>query len=93
MIVRFSRRASRDLDALLSYIAERSPNGAASVAASLLRGMQLIAENPGAGKRTDKSGVSVSILGDYPYKIFYRVRGEFVEIVRVRHGARRPWFG
>jgi plasmid stabilization system protein ParE len=27
----------------------------------------------------------------YPYKIFYRLRGDAVEILHIRHTARRPW--
>jgi plasmid stabilization system protein ParE len=29
----------------------------------------------------------------YPYKIFYRVRGDTVEILHIRHTAQRPWVG
>jgi plasmid stabilization system protein ParE len=30
-------------------------------------------------------------LGRYPYKIFYRVTEESVEILHVHHAARQPW--
>jgi len=29
----------------------------------------------------------------YPYKIFYRVRRDVIEILYIRHTARRPWAG
>jgi toxin ParE1/3/4 len=27
----------------------------------------------------------------YPYKIFYRLRGDAAEILHIRHTARQPW--
>ena len=38
-----------------------------------------------------RPGVRVALLGRYPYKIFYRVRGDAVEILHVHHAARAPW--
>jgi plasmid stabilization system protein ParE len=29
----------------------------------------------------------------YPYKIFYRLRDDAVEILHIRHTARRAWAG
>ncbi len=30
-------------------------------------------------------------LGHYPYKIFYRLSTDTVEILHIHHAARRPW--
>jgi plasmid stabilization system protein ParE len=30
-------------------------------------------------------------VGRYPYKIFYRVADEAVEILHIHHAAREPW--
>jgi len=35
--------------------------------------------------------VRVAPLGHYPYKIFYRVRADTVEILHIHHAAREPW--
>jgi toxin ParE1/3/4 len=52
------------------------------------------AEHPLASTPTSDADVRVKILGRYRYKIFYAVvTGEFVEIIHVRHSARRPWLG
>ena len=92
MIVRYTRRAERDLAFILSYLTERSPNGAQNVATSLQESIRFIVDNPRGGKRTLKPFLFVKIVPEYPYKIFYRFRGELVELVRVRHASRRPWF-
>ena len=39
----------------------------------------------------DRSGVRVVLVLRYPYKIFYRLREDAVEILHVRHTARRSW--
>jgi plasmid stabilization system protein ParE len=91
MIPRYTRRAARDLDRILSYIAKRSPGGAGQVASSLENSIRFLADNPHGGLKTSDPALLVKILPDYPYKIFYRPRGDFIEIVHIRHAARRPY--
>lgn len=54
--------------------------------------MQL-ADQPLSGYATEDPTVRVRFLVQYPYKIFYRVRDATVEILHIRHAARRPWRG
>jgi plasmid stabilization system protein ParE len=35
----------------------------------------------------------VTFVVRYPYKIFYRVRHDIVEILHIRHTSRRAWTG
>jgi toxin ParE1/3/4 len=90
MIVRYARRAQRDLAYVISHIEQRSPTGADRVRASLDATFALIAVHPNVGMRAGMD-LYVKTVADYPYKIFYRLRGDFVDIVHVRHAARRPW--
>ena len=41
--------------------------------------------------RTNDPDVLVKFVARYPYKIFYRVRGDAIEIAHIRHTSRRPW--
>lgn len=91
MIVRYTRGAARDLDKILSYISERSPGGAGRVASSLENSFLFIADNPHGGLKTNNPALRVKILPDYPHKIFYRPRGDVIDIVHIRHAARRPF--
>lgn len=51
-----------------------------------------IAANPDAWQATSASDIRAKTVGRYRYKIFYAVVGdEYVEIIHVRHTARRPW--
>ncbi len=35
--------------------------------------------------------IRVKVVRRYRYKIFYSVSGDSIEIVHIRHTARRPW--
>jgi plasmid stabilization system protein ParE len=92
MIVRFTRRADSDLNAIHSYLVERSPQGAANVGASLQHAMWRIALHP-AGATKISPTLFVKILTHHPYKIFYRVQDDVADIVHIRHAARHQWRG
>jgi plasmid stabilization system protein ParE len=91
MIVRFTRRAEADLVAIQDYLERRSPEGARRVAASLLQTIEVVANHPQSGASTRRPHVFVKIVPNYPYKIFYRVSERSIDILHVRHSARRPW--
>ena len=90
MTVRYTPRAEADLLAIASYIAQRSSGGAPRVGDSIRRTIAVIEAHPLAGKSV-RAGLYMRIVTDYPYKIFYRFGGADIEIVHVRHAARRPW--
>jgi plasmid stabilization system protein ParE len=60
---------------------------------SIHAALKFIADNPEASEATDDPDVRVKVVVDYPYKIFYSVHANSVEILHVRHSARRPWEG
>jgi toxin ParE1/3/4 len=91
--VRITPRARADLAEIREYVGGRSPSGVIKLLRSIYITINFIAENPSAAEATDEQSVRVKIGVDYPYKIFYRVHGESIEIVHIRHSARRPWIG
>lgn len=91
MKIRVTRRARNDMLEILSFVAEKSPQGAARVAAAIDAGMSFLSESPRGGLRTDHAELYVKILPDCPYKIFYRLKADAIEVVHIRHSARRPW--
>ena len=46
-------------------------------------------DRPFSGHSTDVADVRVLFIGRYPYKVFYRVRNDTLEIIHIRHTARR----
>jgi plasmid stabilization system protein ParE len=91
MRVRYRARALADIEEIRSYVDKRSPIGAQNVLRSIRSGIKFIAENPYACERADDPSVRVKVLLDYPYKTFYRVQLDEIEILHIRHSARRPW--
>ena len=89
MKVRYTKAALRQLGAILSYIAEHSPQGAQNVQARLGRLMAALETQPLIGARTNKPGVRRAVAAPYPYIVLYEVRGDEIIIRAVRHGARK----
>jgi toxin ParE1/3/4 len=95
MKVEFTNRALADLrklsadsrtmfgDAVASALGERISNVVSH-----------LAEYPESAPRViERPGIRVFPLIRYPYKIFYRVVGDRVRILHIRHTSRRPWAG
>lgn len=80
------------MDEIFNYLNERSPSGARNVLRAIADAVDSIAAQPLASRRTSDPDVRVKVIGRYRYKIFYAVvANEFVEIIHIRHAARRPW--
>ena len=95
MNVRYSPRATRDLEAIHEYLSKRSPRGAVSVLTAIYAAVEFARRHPAAAELTNVPGVRAKIVQRYRFKVFYRVV-EFdnaIEIVHVRHTSRRPWSG
>jgi toxin ParE1/3/4 len=93
MRVRYAPRAIRDLAEIASYYRNHADeNVAAAVGRRLEHVVGIIAQRPELMPRLNqRSNVRVALVLRYPYKIFYRLRGDVVEILHIRHTARRPW--
>lgn len=93
MRVRYTPEAFADRERILEYLREHSPSGARNVAASIRQAAAQLGDQPLSGYRTENPDVRVMFVVRYPYKIFYRVRETVVEILHIRHTARRAWTG
>ncbi len=89
MILRISRRADADLDAIWHYIARDSPAAANRVEDALHEAMRSLAEFPGMGhRRRDVVNPAYRFWAVNPYLIAYRIDGDTLIVVGVLHGAR-----
>lgn len=93
MKVRYTLRAQADLDAIYTYLDQRSPTAALSVKQLIERRIASLRDFPLAAPVTDESGVHELTTVRYPYKIYYHVTGKEVRILHIRHTLRRPWSG
>jgi toxin ParE1/3/4 len=90
MKVWFTPRAFADRAAIFDYLSVRSPDGARNVVKQLRHAIDILSSQPLSGHKTDVDNVRVLFLGRYPYKIFYRVSEDTIEILHIRHTSRRP---
>jgi toxin ParE1/3/4 len=87
MRVVYTDQALHDLDDILRYIAAHFPTAYQSFERHLRTIELRIGQWPQSAQQVaDRTGVRVVPLVRYPYKIFYRVTAETVEI---RHTARQ----
>ncbi len=90
MKIRYSPQARNDLQDIFNYLSDRSPAGAENVMRAIYAGIQFLAENPMASRETSLTEVRVKVVRRYNFKIFYRIDGNAVELIHIRHAARQP---
>jgi addiction module RelE/StbE family toxin len=88
--LRWTRLAERDLDEIAAYIGQDNPAAAARVILELIdQAENLLPAHPAIGRPGRVVGTRELVIGELPYVIPYRVRGQDIEILRVLHTSRR----
>ena len=92
MKVLYTPAALRDLAEIAEWLAVHYPTIAPVVERRIRTVVGQIGRWPESARRSAKRPVvRVVPVGRYPYKIFYRVRADTVEILHIHHSAREPW--
>jgi addiction module RelE/StbE family toxin len=86
--VEWTRRALRDLDEIHAYVAADDPGIAARVARTILVAADNLSLMPARGRPGRAAGTRELILSGWPWMIVYRIAGDRVQVLAVRHGAR-----
>jgi toxin ParE1/3/4 len=88
--VRYTDEALRDLDDILRYIALNFPAAYRGFEAQLHSIERRIGQWPRSARPVaDRPGVRMVPLTRYPYNVFYRVMPDSVDVLHIRHSARR----
>ena len=74
---------------MYEYLQGRNRAAAESVTASIRSTIARLWEMPLLGKPTDEADVHVIVEPEYLYRVFYRVKGKQVFVIRILHG--RQW--
>lgn len=85
----WSKRALAHLQYIRGYIEQFNPPAARDLSAALVSAAQSLENFPHRGRLvsgTDKR----ELVSVHPYIIRYRVVGDTVRILRIRHASRRP---
>jgi toxin ParE1/3/4 len=92
MKVVYTAGALRDLDEIGDWLSDHYPTIAPAVERRIHNVIARIAQWPQSVRRSAKyPGVRVVPVGRYPYRIFYKVTADTVEILHIHHSARQPW--
>lgn len=88
MQVRWTEQAIADIQCLRSYIERDKPQAAKKI---VLRIISIVESDlvlqPGMGRPGRKPGTKELIITGTPYFIPYRIKDNYLEIIRVLHGA------
>jgi plasmid stabilization system protein ParE len=88
----YTDAALRDLDDISIWLTAHYPGIGAAVERRLRLVVAHVARWPQSMRASaSRDGVRVAPLGRYPYKIFYRVHDDAIEILHIHHAARAPW--
>jgi plasmid stabilization system protein ParE len=88
----YTDAALQDIDDITVWLTAHYPGLGAAVERRLRLVVAHITRWPDSMRPSaHRPGVRVATLGRYPYKIFYRVRGDVVEILHIHHASRAPW--
>jgi addiction module RelE/StbE family toxin len=93
MKVRYTPRAFADREAIYAYLDQRNPRAAQDVKSFIKQRVASLADNPGRSRLVKELGVHAHWLGRYPYVIYYRIAGDEVQIIHIRHVSRAQWRG
>lgn len=86
--VKWLKRALLDLDEVDAYIAQDNPSAADDVVLKILKAVSLLKEQPGLGRVGRVPGTKELVIPKIPYVVPYRVKGDFLQILRVYHTSR-----
>ena len=82
-------RAVRDLETIVTYIAQDDPKAAYSVRARIEQSLLILKNHPMIGRETEFPGLRKWSIPALTYAAYYRIEGNKIIIARVIHGARK----
>ena len=87
--IRWSLEAADDFEHIVEYIRLKNPPAADRVTQIINDNIYSLAKFPHSGKPGREKGTRELVLARLPFIVVYRIREEFVQIVRILHGAQR----
>jgi toxin ParE1/3/4 len=85
---RYTSLAKSDMDEIFNYLDIRDQNAAKRVINAIERSVITLVSHPMSGRQSDKDGVRLKVVPNYPYIIFYQITFSHLTVLRVWHSAR-----
>ena len=86
----YAPRALRDLQGIAAYLVQRSPSGAENVLSAIKSSIDALTVFPEMAPVVDDRHHRRLPVLRYPYAIFYRIAGDELLILHIRHTSREP---
>jgi toxin ParE1/3/4 len=87
--IRWTRRASAQLEAAFDFVSEENQSAAEKQLDIIERAVEQLANFPEMGRPGRVYGTRELVIQSTPYIAAYRLKGSIVEILALLHGARR----
>jgi toxin ParE1/3/4 len=87
--IQVTKPAQQDLTDLDSYIRRDHPKVALRIVQRILEAIEGLEMFPNLGRSGRVSGTRELVVSGTPYIVVYRVRNNFIWVLRVLHGAMR----
>ena len=84
--IKWTRRALLHLDNIAAYIRDRNPQAADRVTKRIRLRVDQLGEHPHIGREGRQPGTKELFVGQYQYKVVYRV-ADYIEVLAVFHTA------
>lgn len=92
MKIVYTAAAQQDLEDIADWLTLHYPALAPVVEQRIRTVVARISRWPESARLSARrSGVRTVPVGQYPYRIFYRVNDDAVEVLHIHHAARQPW--
>jgi plasmid stabilization system protein ParE len=91
MNIIYAPRALHDLHDIAAYLHERHSSGMRRVLAAIRSSIDTLEFFPKIGRLSNDVGHHRLPVLHYPYVVFYRISGEEILILHIRHTSREPF--
>lgn len=89
MKIRWLRAAARNRFEQLDYIATDNPSAAVRIDAQIEHQTGLLLSHPLMGREGRVQDTRELVISNSPFVIVYRIKGQYIEVLRLLHGAQR----
>jgi toxin ParE1/3/4 len=87
--VRFTRRAQKDVVEIKDYILRHDKHAADRVRRAIVRAVDALGKHSMMAPESEIPTVRIKLVPPYPNRVYYRVTPDCIQILHVRHTARR----
>ena len=87
MILNWTELAQKDKNGYVEYIAQDNILAAIRVGDEIESQVEMLLQHPKLGRAGRVKGTRELVITGTPYIVGYRIRGDYIDILRVLHGA------